>query len=138
MASTEALPETHDSPGHDHDHEHLPFLAHHFDDPEQQFDSGKLGMWIFLATEILFFSGLFCAYAVFRMLRPELFVGCSEFLNTKLGAINTGVLLFSSLTMALAVRYAQTEEFKKLTAMIATTRNRSAQRSMAHPPSIVV
>ncbi len=119
MATTEALPETHDSHGHDHDHP--PFLAHHFDTPEQQFDSGKLGMWLFLVTEILFFSGLFCAYAIFRAQRPEVFIGCSEFLNTKLGAINTGVLLFSSLTMAWAVRCAQTEEFKKLTGMLAAT-----------------
>jgi cytochrome c oxidase subunit III len=119
MASTEALPETHDSHGHDHDHP--AFLAHHFDTPEQQFDSGKLGMWLFLVTEILFFSGLFCAYAIYRSLRPEIFVGSSEFLNTKLGAINTGVLLFSSLTMAWAVRCAQTEEHKKLTGMLAAT-----------------
>jgi cytochrome c oxidase subunit 3 len=121
MATTEALPETHDSHGHDHDHDHPAFLAHHFDTPEQQFDSGKLGMWLFLVTEILFFSGLFVAYAIFRSLRPEVFIGCSEFLNTKLGAINTGVLLFSSLTMAWAVRCAQVEEYKKLTGMLAAT-----------------
>lgn len=106
---------------HGHDHGHPSFLAHHFDTPEQQFDSGKLGMWLFLVTEVLFFSGMFCAYAIFRMLRPEVFEGCSQFLNTKLGAINTGVLLFSSLTMAWAVRCAQTEEHKKLTALLATT-----------------
>lgn len=121
MATTEALPETHDSHGHDHDHDHPAFLAHHFDTPEQQFDSGKLGMWLFLVTEILFFSGLFVAYAIFRSLRPEVFIGCSEFLNTKLGAINTGVLLFSSFTMAWAVRCAQVEEYKKLTALLAAT-----------------
>lgn len=124
MATTEAaLPQTADDHSHDHghDHEHPSFLAHHFDTPEQQFDSGKLGMWIFLATEILFFSGLFCAYAIFRSLRPDVFVGASEFLNTKLGAINTGVLLFSSLTMAWAVRAAQTEEHKLCTGMIAAT-----------------
>lgn len=121
MATTEALPETHDSHGHDHDHDHPAFLAHHFDTPEQQFDSGKLGMWLFLVTEILFFSGLFVAYAIFRSLRPEVFVGCSEFLNTKLGAINTGVLLFSSFTMAWAVRCAQVEEHKRLTGLLAAT-----------------
>jgi len=121
MATTAALPETDDSHGHDHEHDHPAFLAHHFDTPEQQFDSGKLGMWLFLVTEILFFSGLFVAYAIFRSLRPEVFVGCSEFLNTKLGAINTGVLLFSSLTMAWAVRCAQVEEHKKLTGMLAAT-----------------
>jgi len=121
MATTEALPETHDSHGHDHDHDHPAFLAHHFDTPEQQFDSGKLGMWLFLVTEILFFSGLFVAYAIFRSLRPEVFIGCSEFLNTKLGAINTGVLLFSSFTMAWAVRCAQVEEYKRLTGFLAAT-----------------
>jgi cytochrome c oxidase subunit 3 len=123
MATTEAtLPQAHDDHGHDEDgHEHPSYLAHHFDTPEQQFDSGKLGMWIFLATEILFFSGLFCAYAIFRNLNPEVFEGCSQFLNTKLGAINTGVLLFSSLTMAWAVRAAQIEDHKTCTGMIAAT-----------------
>lgn len=106
---------------HGHDHDHPSFLAHHFDTPEQQFDSGKLGIWLFLVTEVLFFSGMFCAYAIFRMLRPDVFEGSSQFLNTKLGAINTGVLLFSSLTMAWAVRCSQTEEYKKLTGMLAAT-----------------
>ncbi|MEL6105193.1 MAG: cytochrome c oxidase subunit 3 [Planctomycetota bacterium] len=104
-----------------HDHDHPSYLAHHFDTPEQQFDSGKLGMWLFLVTEVLFFSGMFCAYAIFRAWRPEVFEGCSEFLNTKLGAINTGVLLFSSLTMAWAVRCSQLEQHKKTAALIATT-----------------
>ncbi|MFG0266467.1 MAG: cytochrome c oxidase subunit 3 [Rhodopirellula sp. JB055] len=113
--------DAHADDSHGHDHDHPSWLAHHFETPEQQFDSGKLGIWLFLVTEILFFSGMFCAYAIFRMLRPDVFVGCSEFLNTKLGAINTGVLLFSSLTMAWAVRCSQTEEHKKLVALIATT-----------------
>src|SRR6056297_2159416 len=128
MATTDAgqAAETHDhghhDGGHGHgDHDHPPYLAHHFDTPEQQFDSGKLGMWLFLVTEVLFFSGMFCAYAIFRMLRPEVFEGCSQFLNTQLGAINTGVLLFSSLTMAWAVRCAQTEEHRKLTVLLAST-----------------
>lgn len=120
MSTIEAAPETgHDDHGHDHDHPS--FLAHHFDTPEQQYDSGKLGIWLFLVTEVLFFSGMFCAYAIFRMMRPDVFQGCSEFLNTKLGAINTGVLLFSSLTMAWAVRCSQTEQHKGLTAMLAAT-----------------
>ena len=120
MSTAEATAQ-HDA-SHDHDgHDHPSFLAHHFDTPEQQFDSGKLGIWLFLVTEVLFFSGMFCAYAIFRMLRPEVFEGCSQFLNTKLGAINTGVLLFSSLTMAWAVRCSQTEEHKKLTGMLAAT-----------------
>ncbi len=120
MSTIEAGPETaHDAHGHDHDHP--AFLAHHFDTPEQQFDSGKLGIWLFLVTEILFFSGMFCAYAIFRMLRPDVFEGCSQFLNTKLGAINTGVLLFSSLTMAWAVRCSQIEDHKGLVGMLSAT-----------------
>ncbi len=107
---------------HDHDeHDHPPFLAHHFDTPEQQFDSGKLGIWLFLVQEILFFSGMFCAYAIYRSLRPEVFEGCSQFLNTQLGAINTCVLLFSSLTMALAVRCSQVEDHKGLTRSLTVT-----------------
>ncbi|KAA5546947.1 cytochrome oxidase subunit III [Roseiconus nitratireducens] len=124
MATTDAghTSDVHVHEGHDsHDHDHPSYLAHHFDTPEQQFDSGKLGMWLFLVTEILFFSGMFCAYAIFRAWRPEVFEGCSQFLNTKLGAINTGVLLFSSFTMAWAVRCAQLEEHKKLASLLATT-----------------
>ena len=120
MSTIEASPEVgHDD--HDHDHDHPAFLAHHFDTPEQQFDSGKLGIWLFLVTEVLFFSGMFCAYAIFRALRPEVFEGCSQFLNTKLGAINTGVLLFSSLTMAWAVRCSQLEQHKGLVGTLAAT-----------------
>src|SRR6056297_195625 len=118
---SESTPNSHGGDHGSHDHDHPAFLAHHFDTPEQQFDSGKLGMWLFLVTEVLFFSGMFCAYALVRMLRPEVFEGNSQFLNTKLGAINTGVLLFSSLTMAWAVRCAQTEEYKKLTMLLAST-----------------
>src|SRR6056297_1401158 len=118
---SESTPNSHGGDHGSHDHDHPAFLAHHFDTPEQQFDSGILGMWLFLVTEVLFFSGMFCAYAIFRMLRPEVFAGNSQFLNTKLGAINTGVLLFSSLTMAWAVRCAQTEEYKKLTMLLAST-----------------
>ena len=92
-------------PGHGHDHP--PHLAHHFDTPEQQFDSAKMGMWAFLATEILMFGGLFCAYAVYRFNNPDVFRVGEHHLNTTLGAINTLVLIASSLTMALAVRAAQ-------------------------------
>ena len=102
--------------GHDHGHGHddhdpihaaNPHLAHHFDTPQQQFDAGKLGIWLFLLTEVLFFAGLFCAYTVYRSYRPEVFVYAHYFLNTKLGALNTCVLLLSSLTAAWSVRNAQ-------------------------------
>ncbi len=106
--------------GHD-DHGHMPFLAHHFDDPEQQYDSGKLGMWLFLVTEVLFFSGMFCAYALYRSIHPEIFTFASQFLNETLGAFNTGVLLFSSLTMAWGVRCAQLRQHKGLVVCLAMT-----------------
>jgi cytochrome c oxidase subunit 3 len=89
------------------DHGHGPFLAHHFSSHRQQYEAGKLGMWIFLLTEILLFGGLFCAYAVFRANRPEVFLWAHRFLDKPLGALNTAVLITSSLTMALAVRSAQ-------------------------------
>lgn len=87
--------------------EHHRFLAHHFETGEQQFQAGKLGMWLFLATEILFFSGMFCAYAVYRAYHPEIFKDASSHLDTYLGAANTLVLLASSLSVAWAVRCAQ-------------------------------
>ncbi len=91
-------------------HAHPKFLAHHFDTPQQQFDSGKLGVWLFLTTEILLFSGLFCAYAVYRATHPEVFAYAHEYLNKLLGAANTIVLIFSSFTMAWAVRCSQMGE----------------------------
>jgi cytochrome c oxidase subunit III len=105
----------------DHAHDHPAWLAHHFDDAEQQFDAGKLGMWLFLVTEILFFSGMFCAYSMYRSLHPEIYEFASIFLNEKLGAINTGVLLFSSLTMAWAVRAAQLSQHRLLIALLGAT-----------------
>ena len=86
---------------------HKNLVQHHFVDSEQQFDSAKLGMWIFLVTEILFFGGLFVAYIVYRAWNPELFIKASVELDTIMGAANTAVLIFSSLTMALAIREIQ-------------------------------
>lgn len=83
-------------------------LQHHFVDSDQQFDSAKLGMWVFLVTEILFFGGLFAAYVIYRSWYPELFLQASTQLNTLWGAINTAVLIGSSLTVAMAIRSAQT------------------------------
>jgi len=102
-------------------HGHAGHLAHHFDSPRQQFESGKLGMWLFLATEILLFGGLFCAYAVYRANHPEIFVYAHRYLDTTLGAINTGVLIFSSFTMAWAVRCAQRGRRRALVVLLAVT-----------------
>jgi cytochrome c oxidase subunit 3 len=102
-------------------HDHPPHLAHHFDTPEQQFDTSKVGMWAFLATEILMFGGLFCAYAVYRYNNPDVFKYSEHHLNTWLGATNTVVLLASSLTMALAVRAAQLGQQTYLKLMLVMT-----------------
>lgn len=93
------------------DHHHL---AHHFESPQQQFDAGKLGMWIFLVTEVLFFSGLFVAYAVYRSNHPEVFIYAHQFLDKTLGTINTLALILSSLTMAWGVRCAQLQQQRGL------------------------
>ncbi len=60
-----------DHAGGAHAHGEGPHLAHHFDTYQQQFDAGKLGIWLFLLTEVLFFSGLFCAYTVYRGMHPK-------------------------------------------------------------------
>ncbi|MGD0012797.1 MAG: cytochrome c oxidase subunit 3 family protein [Terriglobia bacterium] len=82
-------------------------LAEQFDDLEQQHEASSLGMWVFLATEIMFFGGLFTAYIIFRNLYLPAFEAGSRLLDVRIGAFNTAVLLCSSLTMALAVRAAQ-------------------------------
>jgi cytochrome c oxidase subunit 3 len=82
-------------------------LAHHFEDLEQQHEAARLGMWAFLATEVMFFGGLFLGYAVYRNLYPEAFRLASHHLDVLLGATNTAILIGSSLTMALAIRSAQ-------------------------------
>jgi cytochrome c oxidase subunit 3 len=95
-------------PGVHAEHVHHPKLQHHFDDMEQQAEASTLGMWVFLVTEIMFFGGLFLAYLVYRSSQPMAFQEASNHLDVTWGAINTIVLICSSLTMALAVRAAQT------------------------------
>ena len=93
---------------------HEPWLAHHFETPVQQFETAKLGMWLFLAQEILFFSGLFVAYGVFRVSYPEAFEAGSAQLDKLIGGFNTCVLLVSSFTAAMAVRSAQLGQKKNV------------------------
>jgi cytochrome c oxidase subunit 3 len=105
-------------------HHDAPFLAHHFDTPAQQFDAAKLGMWVFIATEILMFGGLFVAYGIYRGhgdLDKLVFDVASHQLAWKLGALNTCVLLFSSLTAALAVRSAQLGNRNHVTILLVIT-----------------
>ena len=99
---------------HGHDPNRPKHLAHHFETLGQQFDTGKLGIWVFLLTEVLFFSALFVAYTIYRYNNPEVFQYASQFLDTKMGAINTVVLLLSSFTFAWGVRCAMLGETKKL------------------------
>jgi cytochrome c oxidase subunit 3 len=101
--------------------EHPHFLQHHFETPAQQFDAAKLGMWVFIATEILMFGGLFVAYLIYHAQEPELFKLAHHALDKKLGAVNTVVLLFSSLTAALAVRSAQLGKRNHTSAFLVVT-----------------
>ncbi len=98
-----------------------PNLKHHFDDSAQQLDSSTLGMWVFLLTEIMFFGGMFGAYTVYRNMYPEAFAAASRFMNVVMGGTNTAVLIFSSLTMALAVRSAQLGRKKQLIFFLSST-----------------
>jgi cytochrome c oxidase subunit 3 len=88
------------------EHPHHPALMHHFDDLDQQREAASLGMWVFLATEVLFFGGLFATYLVYRVWYPSTFGEASRSLDIVLGAVNTAVLITSSLTMAMAVHAA--------------------------------
>jgi cytochrome c oxidase subunit 3 len=100
---------------------HPAHLHHHFATSEQQFDAAKMGMWLFLITEVLLFSGMFVAYAVYRSWYPEVFAAASVLLDTKLGALNTVVLLTSSLTVALSIRAIQVDNKKWMTINLAIT-----------------
>ena len=94
---------------HDEHHgHHHPALQHHFEDLEQQQEAATLGMWLFLVTEVMFFGGMIAAYMLYRIWYPVAWAEGSNELNIYMGGINTAVLIFSSLTMAMAVRSAQT------------------------------
>jgi cytochrome c oxidase subunit III len=100
LAAHSAAPGGHDA--------HHPALQHHFETLQQQSEAATLGMWLFLATEVMFFGGLLMAYLLYRVWYPEAWSEGSLDLDIVLGGTNTAVLIASSLTMALAVRGAQT------------------------------
>jgi cytochrome c oxidase subunit 3 len=91
-----------------------PILDEQFDDLEQQHEASAVGMWVFLATEVMFFGGLITAYAVYRATSPREFALASRQLSVGLGCLNTVILLGSSLTMALAVRASQLRARREL------------------------
>tara|TARA_Y100001960_G_C14491567_1_gene736978 strand:- start:10 stop:678 length:669 start_codon:yes stop_codon:yes gene_type:complete len=89
------------------DHAHSGPLQHHFDDLHQQYEAANMGMWAFIAQEIMFFGGLFGGYTVYRYKYLSAFVEGSNSLPLEWGALNTAILIASSFTMAMAVRAAQ-------------------------------
>lgn len=95
--------------------------AHHFESAAAEFEASKQGVWVFLVNEVLFFAGLFVAYAIYRASNPTLLEECHKFLNWKLGATNTVVLICSSLTMAMGVTAAQKGDNKKTARMLLIT-----------------
>src|SRR5947207_9247244 len=96
-------------------------LAHQFDSLAQQRDASTFGMWVFLATEVLFFGVLFATYAIYRAWYAEAFAAASHELLIWAGTINTVVLITSSLTMALGVHAAQTGDRRRLMRFLVAT-----------------
>lgn len=93
----------------------------HFRDAEHEFDAVKMGVWLFLSTEVLLFAGLFVYYGIMRYLHPEAFEHGSSLLDWRWGLLNTVVLLYSSYTVACAVRCAQTNDQRGLQRNIVIT-----------------
>jgi cytochrome c oxidase subunit 3 len=110
--STSAV-DLHDSQGHG-GHGEDPHHQHHFTTMEQQFDTSKIGMWLFLATEVLLFGGLFVGFGLMQSRYPQEFIEAHEHLQRPLGALNTVVLLVSSFTMVMAVLSAKRSQSKKV------------------------
>jgi cytochrome c oxidase subunit III len=100
---------------------HPAALAHQFDDLDQQKEAANLGIWIFLATEVLFFGGMFAAYLIYRSSYPAAFQAGSRELLVWAGGTNTAVLITSSLTVALALHAAQTGRRRLLMLFLALT-----------------
>ena len=96
-------------------------VAHQFENATQQRQAASLGMWVFLATEVMFFSGLFFAYALFLSNYPEAFRLASSKLDVAFGATNTVVLILSSFTMAMAVWASQTDRQRLLIILLSVT-----------------
>ena len=102
-------------------HPHVPGLAHHFDSLEQQTEATTLGMWVFLATEVMFFGVLFFAALHLRLHDPAGYAAGSRLTHAWLGTINTALLLTSSLAMALGVRAARLAQPRPMRALLLVT-----------------
>src|SRR5580700_1334176 len=108
------------SHGHGTGHED-PHHQHHFTTMKQQFDTVKIGMWLFLATEVLLFGGLFVGFGLMQNRYPQEFLEAHEHLQRPLGALNTVVLLISSFTMVMGVLSAKHNDKKKLVMYLVLT-----------------
>ncbi len=95
--------------------------AHHFDSLDQQHEAGKQGVWLFMATEIMMFGGLFVGYFLYRFKFHDMYIVGGDSLNWQLGALNTLVLLISSFTMAQAVTETMSGNNKKALKLIYVT-----------------
>lgn len=95
--------------------------AHHFESADHEYMASKQGVWLFLVTEILMFGGLFVAFAIYHGIYPEVFAAGAKFVDWRLGATNTVVLITSSLTMALGIYYIQVGKPKLASANLAFT-----------------
>src|ERR1700756_1341748 len=118
MSTTTAIQDPHGHGGHGQDDPHH---QHHFADMEQQFDTSKIGMWLFLAAEVLLFGGLFVGFGLMQARYPQEFVEAHEHLQRPLGALNTVVLLISSFTMVMGVLSAKKSQTGKLVGYLAAT-----------------
>jgi cytochrome c oxidase subunit 3 len=96
-------------------------LQHQFSSLEQQREAATLGMWVFIAQEVLFFGGLFAAYAIYRSQYPAAFAAGSHHLSWKIGFANTLVLIGSSFTMAMAVYSAAVGKKSRIVAFLLAT-----------------
>ncbi|HET9554126.1 MAG TPA: cytochrome c oxidase subunit 3 family protein [Anaeromyxobacteraceae bacterium] len=96
-------------------------LAHHFESIEKQVHAERMGMWLFLATEVLLFTALFAAYGVYRFLYTSAFAEASRGLETWMGGVNTFVLVTSSLTVALGLDAAARGQGRRSAALYAAS-----------------
>jgi cytochrome c oxidase subunit 3 len=90
------------------------YLQHHFQNIAQQTEATTMGMWLFLAQEVMFFGGMFCCYAVYRYLYPHVWELGSSHLPVMPGMVNTIILLLSSFSMAMGVYFTQVGNKKRL------------------------
>lgn len=95
--------------------------VHHVQTPQESLELNRLGLWVFLASEVMFFGGIFAVYIIYRYLFPQAFAEASKYLDVTLGSINTAVLLTSSLTMALAVNAIQNGKQRRLVIFLVIT-----------------